>query len=56
MSTNSKKAPKPPRVRDEKPAFDPYWNRRAGAVDSQAKYIQDACREPQGFHRGARIK
>lgn len=44
------------RVRDEKPPFDPYWNRLSGTVDTKEAYIRAACREPEGFRHGARIK
>jgi hypothetical protein len=57
MALPKQKEPKAPRQRDpEKASFDPYWNRRAGTVDSVAGYVDAACREPKGFYRGARIR
>lgn len=48
------RAPRAGRAEAEK--FDPYWNNKAGTVDNVAEYIQNATREPKGFHRGARIR
>lgn len=44
----------PKREKTEK--FDPFWTNKSGTVDSEADYIHAACREPKGFHRGARIR
>jgi hypothetical protein len=41
-------------TRPEGKSFDPFWTNRK--VDSLDEYIQTACRERPGFHRGARIK
>lgn len=55
MALPKHKERKPPRSRDnEKPAFDPYWTGKR--VDSEADYIQNACREAKGWFRGARIR
>jgi hypothetical protein len=48
------KQPREKKSREDKSNFDPYWTNRK--VDSEAQYIQDACREPKGFFRGARIR
>ncbi len=50
-----KKAPRAGR-RDAVESFDPFWNNKAGTVDSAAQYVQNACRERPGFRKGARIR
>ena len=54
MALPKQKQPREPKNREHKSSFDPFWTNRK--VDTEAEYIQAACREPKGFFRGARIR